>query len=207
MMVTEKLDRRVRRTRHQLGDALRELIIEKPYEAITIQDITDRADVNRATFYLHYGTKDELLMASLTEIFDELVRQIEAQSDGKPPWESMVYAQVLFEHVDENFALYQAVLGQNGLGYVMHQILAYITAHEEQELREYVKNAAAPIILPLPIPILARHVAGSIFALASWWVENNRPYSPEEMAAMLLQLCVYGTGAYGAGMQGNSGNL
>lgn len=197
MMITEKVDRRVRRTRHQLGDALRELIIEKPYETITIQDITDRADVNRATFYLHYGTKDELLVTSLTEIFDELVAQIEAKAEGLPPWESMVHAQVLFEHVDENFALYQAVLGQNGLGYVMHRILAYIAAHEEQELKEYMKNAAAPSAPPLPIPIMARHVAGSIFALASWWVENNRPYSPEEMAQMLLRLCAQGMGMNG----------
>lgn len=194
-MVAEKIDRRVRRTRNQLGDALRELIIEKPYETITIQDITDRADVNRATFYLHYGTKDELLVTSLTELFDELVTQIGAKAEGLPPWESMVHAQVLFEHVDENFALYQAVLGQNGLGYVMHQILTYIATHEEQELKAYVKNAAATI--PLPIPIMARHVAGSIFALASWWVENNRPYSPEEMAQMLLQLCAQGMGMNG----------
>ena len=71
----EKVDRRIRRTRNQLGQALRELIIEKSYEAITIQDIADRADVNRATFYLHYGTKEELLVTSLTEIFDELVVQ------------------------------------------------------------------------------------------------------------------------------------
>ncbi|MBK9051313.1 MAG: TetR/AcrR family transcriptional regulator [Chloroflexi bacterium] len=190
----EKVDRRIRRTRNQLGQALRELIIEKSYEAITIQDIADRADVNRATFYLHYGTKEELLVTSLTEIFDELVVQMEAQAEGKPPWESMVHAEILFEHIAENFALYQAVLGQNGLGYVMHRILAYIAAHEEKELRAYFGDAAAP---PLPIPILAHHVAGSIFALASWWVENNRPYSPTEMAVMLQQLCVQGMGTLG----------
>ncbi|MCL4869341.1 MAG: TetR/AcrR family transcriptional regulator [Anaerolineae bacterium] len=186
----ETLDRRVRRTRNQLGDALRELITEKPYEAITIQEISDRADVNRATFYLHYGSKDELLAQNLREIFDELVIQIEARAEGKPPWESMVHAQALFEHLDEHFGLYQAVLGQHGVGYVMHQILAYITTHEERLLRDYLGNAAAPVI---PIPILARHVAGSIFALASWWVENNRPYPPETMAHFLLQLC-YGVG-------------
>lgn len=125
----------------------------------------------------------------------ELVIQIEAKAEGKPPWESMVQAQVLFEHVDENFALYQAVLGQNGLGYVMHRILTYIAAHEEQELRDYFGDAAAT---PLPIPIpQARHVAGSIFSLASWWVENNRPYSPAEMAQMLQQLCAQGMGAFG----------
>jgi len=187
----EKVDRRIRRTRNKLGQALRELIIEKSYEAITIQDIADRADVNRATFYLHFGTKEELLITSLTEIFDELVAQIEAQAEGKPPWESMVHAEILFEHIAENFTLYQAVLGQNGLGYVMHRILAYIAANEEKELRAYFGDAAAP---PLPIPILAYHIAGSIFALASWWVENNRPYSPTEMAVMLQQLCVQGMG-------------
>ena len=56
-MTKQKLDRRVRRTRRLLAEALVALIIEKEYETISITDITERADLNRATFYLHYGSK------------------------------------------------------------------------------------------------------------------------------------------------------
>jgi len=73
---TESLDRRQQRTRRLLKAALISLILERGYDDLTIQDITDRADVRRATFYLHYATKDELLAQVLAAMFDELVAQI-----------------------------------------------------------------------------------------------------------------------------------
>ena len=59
-----KTDRRVERTRELLQKALIDLIPERGYDAITIQDIVDRANVGRTTFYLHYNSKDELFMRS-----------------------------------------------------------------------------------------------------------------------------------------------
>ena len=50
----QKLDRRVRRTREQLKRALTQLLLEKPVREITVRELTDRADVNRGTFYAHY---------------------------------------------------------------------------------------------------------------------------------------------------------
>ena len=77
------MDRRKRRTRKYLGKALLELVQEKKWDQITIQDITDRADINRATFYLHYGSKEELLAESLEEYFDALVEQIASKTIDK----------------------------------------------------------------------------------------------------------------------------
>src|SRR5690348_13436851 len=68
-----KEDRRKERTRQLLRDALLELISEKGYEAITLQDITDRANVARPTFYLHFKDKQDLLFSSIREIYDDLV--------------------------------------------------------------------------------------------------------------------------------------
>lgn len=53
-MSDKQLDRRVRRTRRALQDSLTSLILEKGYDAVTVEDITDRADLGRTTFYLHY---------------------------------------------------------------------------------------------------------------------------------------------------------
>src|SRR5437870_7897295 len=58
-----KTDRRVQRTRELLHKALIDLISERGYGAITIQDIVDRANVGRTTFYLHYSSKDDLFMS------------------------------------------------------------------------------------------------------------------------------------------------
>lgn len=61
-MSDKQLDRRVRRTRRALQDSLTSLILEKGYDAVTVEDITDRADLGRTTFYLHYKDKEELLI-------------------------------------------------------------------------------------------------------------------------------------------------
>jgi AcrR family transcriptional regulator len=74
----EKIDRRKQRTRRMLRDALLALIVEKGYDDLSVQDITEKADLRRATFYLHYADKDELLATVLREIFDALVKELEA---------------------------------------------------------------------------------------------------------------------------------
>ena len=65
------IDRRVRRTRERLQQALIELIGDRGYDAVTIQQIVDRANVGRTTFYAHYGSKDDLFMSCHEAIVSE----------------------------------------------------------------------------------------------------------------------------------------
>jgi len=74
MMKTERVDRRVQRTRQLLNEALMSLIVEKGYEAITVQDIIDRANLGRSTFYAHYQDKEDLLLSGMEKIVHSLVR-------------------------------------------------------------------------------------------------------------------------------------
>ena len=67
----QKLDRRVRRTREQLKRALTQLLLEKPVREITVRELTDRADVNRGTFYAHY-----------TDLYD-MLEQMENEAIGE----------------------------------------------------------------------------------------------------------------------------
>ena len=71
-MKTEKNDRRSNRTRELLSGALVELMLEKRYDSITVQDILDRADIGRSTFYAHYTDKEDLLMSELTRLMRTL---------------------------------------------------------------------------------------------------------------------------------------
>src|SRR5436189_198695 len=64
----KKLDRRVQRTRQLLQDALLAMVIEKGYDATTVQDIIDRANVGRATFYAHFPDKQTLLTSRLEDL-------------------------------------------------------------------------------------------------------------------------------------------
>src|SRR5918994_5499480 len=77
----KKTDARVRRTRDALGDALIALMQEKPFETITVQDVLDRAQVSRSTFYTHYSDKDDLLMSDAEEFFEALSMALSAHGE------------------------------------------------------------------------------------------------------------------------------
>src|SRR5215204_5182741 len=153
--MAKKLDRRVRRTRRRLRDALIELILEKGYDNITIQEITDRADLSRATFYLHYeGGKDELLAISLEEMFDELVESVEGlvyqqsldTAEQNPP------SLLAFKHVAEYHKLYKSLLGDKGVTSVIYRTLNYIARISLKQL-ENLKSERQLDNTPVPIEV------------------------------------------------------
>lgn len=115
-MQTTRPDRRVQRTRLLLRQAMLSLILEQGYDAVNVQDITDRADVGRATFYLHYKDKEDLLlevMAGIVEAFEQRIQQIPLEA-----WEMAEGAPVaqVFLYAGEHAALYRAIMnGQGGL--------------------------------------------------------------------------------------------
>lgn len=190
MPPTKKLDRRVRRTHRLLGKALLDLILEQDYDSITITDITNRADLNRATFYLHFGSKEELLIATLEERFDELVQEMETHNPSQQTWETLDSERLIFEHVAEHAAMYRVLIGEGGVGYVAHRIISYIAHEVAKEIRAEKPTAVAE---PIPIDIIAQHVAGSTYALLCWWLANDMPYTPTEMALMAQKMCFHGT--------------
>lgn len=192
--MAKKIDRRVRRTRRRLRDALIELILEQGYESITIQEITDRADLSRATFYLHYKNgKDELLAVSLEAMFDELVESVQdlvyqqnLDDDEKDPPSLLA-----FKHVEEYANLYKSLLGDKGVTSVIYRTLNYIARISRKQL-EGLKLEHKIDTMPIPIELAAQHSAGSLFSMVSWWLENDMPYPPEEMARIYHSMTVPG---------------
>jgi AcrR family transcriptional regulator len=164
--------------------------MEKGYESITIQDITDRADLNRATFYLHYSSKEELLLVTLEERFDELVSQFDQLSAERPIWEDKQSILLTFQHVAENAELYKVLFSERSMGYIIHRIVDYIAEMSSKLAQDSMPENAT---LTIPGDLMARHVAGSLFALLRWWAFNDLPHSPEYMTDVMHQLCVRGT--------------
>jgi AcrR family transcriptional regulator len=185
----EKLDRRVRRTRRQLCEAMLALLVERDYESITVQEITTRADLNRATFYHHFNHKDELLAAALEDRFDELVASFGELPVGSAMLDDRTPELLTFRHIAEHAELYKVLLGDRGMGHVIYRIINYIARFTEHKL---LATHSPHITTTIPQPIMAHHVAGSVFALISWWVANDLPYTPEEMAEMAHSLCTHG---------------
>src|SRR3954468_5421379 len=123
-MPDAKPDRRIQRTRQLLRDSLIALILDKGYDAVTIQDITDHANLGRATFYLHYHDKEDLLVSSLQETFDELVKKIgpaiSSDLTNRPA------AFIAFEHASQNRNLYRVMLSGQGASLLARRIRTFL---------------------------------------------------------------------------------
>lgn len=95
--MTETADRRVRRSRERLRRALVELVVERPFAAVRVADILERADLGRATFYAHYRDKDDLLFSMFGEMIDFLEARAVAEGVGGP----LPAARLLLRHFGE----------------------------------------------------------------------------------------------------------
>ncbi|MCU0475511.1 MAG: TetR/AcrR family transcriptional regulator [Anaerolineae bacterium] len=182
-----KLDRRIERTITALRDALMQLIVEKGYDAISIQDITDRANVARATFYLHFRDKDDLMFSGMKLIYDQLAREFE---DGVTEWDELENAQD-FLHVEQYADFYAAMLSPRGSMGFLVQVRAYLQDLFEKSLAKMVPNGKRT---RMPIPLLAAYCSGAQIGMIWWWVENRMPIPAAEMGRLAMQISLHGMG-------------
>ena len=179
------IDRRVLRTRKLLQQGLVSVLENKSFEAIEIQDITDSATLNRATFYLHYDNKQHLLLATLEEIYDELVQSLE--NDPRCCIDSERAACAIFTHVQSHAALYRVLMSdKSGVLSANVKTKNYIALVVFQQLSALVQSQTE--WNGIPLDFIAHHVAGAMLGAIGWWLENNMPYSPEVMARMCNRL-------------------
>lgn len=179
-------DKRVRRTRKALAEALISLTIEKGYEAVTIQEITGRASVGYRTFFRHYADKDALLQDVLRTTVVELRLLVEPPAPGTQLEASAPYqplpaenGRIIFEHIAARSDLYRLLLLSGSAA------LEPVMAYARQEALASLEQLPDP---PMPPPILAQHMVATIFALVQWWLANDMPYDAREMAIYLAQL-------------------
>ncbi|MCI0387330.1 MAG: TetR/AcrR family transcriptional regulator [Acidobacteria bacterium] len=181
-----KTDRRVQRTRELVQKALIELISERGYDAITIQDIVDRANVGRTTFYQHYSSKDELFISCHEAIVSEFhfgplfpLSREELLSPEAPL--GMVSA---YRHLkDARALLYSIIQGKDSL-----LILRRIRDWSAQEIEASLRAAFAEADSTIPFDVLANYLAGARIALVQWWLEKRQPYTPENLAQTFHRL-------------------
>jgi AcrR family transcriptional regulator len=180
----ENTDRRIRRTRKSLEDALIALALAKPYDEITIQEITDRADIGYRTFYRHYADKEELLRDVLHTTIVEML-EIIAPPQPQDFTDPNVFEQIrenserLFRHVQKNSDLYRVLLRSER---------TFIESVMEHAINETMTNFGSEVDLGIPIEIIANHTISSTFALVRWWLDNDMRETPEAMAEYSLRL-------------------
>lgn len=187
-----KQDRRIERTRQLLSKALMELIIERGYEGITIQDITDRANVSRTTFYLHFKDKDELLFASMQQIYDGLMPHHEKLLPLHPPGNRLEDVDCGdasdFRHVAEFADFYRVMLSKQGSVTFILRVLSYLT----EAITPTLEARFAGVEPQVPLGLVAAFLAGAEVGVMKWWVESGMRQTPEDMARIQFFLATFG---------------
>lgn len=182
-MGDQKLDRRVQRTRALLRDALFELINEKGYASIKIQDITDRANLNRVTFYFHYKDKDDLMFKVMQDLYDTLAAN-QSPTQSLHEW-SRQDTLSAFRHIQAYAHLYKVLLSEKGSISLIGRLMDYFAQEGINKAKATLPNDAN---LPLPLEIAEHFYAGAFVGLVRWWVLHDMPYTPEAMAEMCHKL-------------------
>jgi AcrR family transcriptional regulator len=185
-----KQDRRITRTRNQLRDALWALILRNGYDAITISDITEQANLGRTTFYLHYRDKDDLLTQSLEETAGELVQRLEAFQPGVGKLKPSIL--MIFQHAQENAEFYRILLQGHGVQTITGRVQEIINHYVKQGFELALARLGIERELPLPLPLLAHYFSTSLLGMVVWWLENDMPSAPDEMTEQYYQLLMHG---------------
>ena len=181
-----KSDRRVQRTRELLQKSLLELINEQGYDAISIQDIASRANVARATFYVHFASKDDLFMSCHAVIVSQFqtglrypLSREELLSTETPTGMIATY-----RHLEEaRRQLYPMFQGKDGA-----LILRRMRDWSAEEIATNLRTVFGEATTNLPVDVLAIYLAGAQLTLMHWWLEKRQPHSPEDLAQTVHRL-------------------
>lgn len=208
------LDRRVQKTRKLLQDALIELVAEKGYESVSIQEILDKANVGRSTFYAHFQDKEQLLhsiLDRLDELFEQHKKQVlEAKKNfGRVDLNDLTLGSSptlsLFRFVGQNHRFFKAMLANRGYGIFAKPVYNYVFVHvhglftqpihedmfahlhEPFKLRKLPEKQSS-----LEYEIAAHYFVSALMGVLLWWVEKDMPCTAEEIDRLFRQLAIPG---------------
>jgi AcrR family transcriptional regulator len=182
-MRNTKADRRSERTRQLLSAALIELMLEQRYDEITVQDLIDRANIGRSTFYAHYLDKEDLLMSGFTRELDTLSPHSQQGEAGEQ--QALPSLARFFQHAQGHHQLYKALVRSGSVERLFKKSHQYMRQNIERHLASLIPVGQAPAA---PLPLVADYLAGAVFNMLTWWLDNDMPHTPEQMDALFQQL-------------------
>lgn len=176
-----KVDRRSVKSQEAIKKAVIELMSEKSFDDITIQDIADQANVNRRTIYLHYLDKYDLLDKLIEEHIEELKRlcELEVETDtleGSATW---------FLYFEQHYSFFSAMLTSKGAPFFRSRFLDFVTDDIKNgwDMSEGKRQG-------IDEELLIQFISPAYVGIVEWWFINDMPYSPQVMGkqvGMLLE--------------------
>jgi AcrR family transcriptional regulator len=200
-MSSRRPDRRISRTRRNLKEALLALVLEKGYEGITVQEITHRADISRTTFYLHYQGKEHLLLECIDGMVNDLIQQItqipltawgRQGLEGSSPDPSISPVMLIFEHAAEHASLYRVTLRVEGAFQALERLRETISNSAASTLKDIADQVSVQLPPQIPLEVFSNYFAAALLGTITWWLENDMPYPPKQMATSFQKMFFLG---------------
>jgi AcrR family transcriptional regulator len=174
----ESEDRRVQRTRKQIQEAFVALTVEMGFTAVTVRHITERADINRSTFYRYYADKYRLLEALTAP---ELTEEGHETSEGETRDPGPVR---LLRHVQSYADFYRVMLGVNGDPAFTDRF----RQNTARRFRSWVQGNPEPAMNGAPLDMRINYIAYAGVGAIVWWLEHGQEISPEQFAGWLSSI-------------------
>lgn len=183
MSITTAKDLRVRRTQKWLQNALIQLMREKPYGEIQVTEITDQAEVSRPTFYLHYRSKNELLLSLVDQAFVEFYSDL-AAATTVGGYTRLKLCTQLFHYWERHIDLLKLI----AMADVQHEVVERLRDYLRQILLHLKAHTGKPAADGHALDLMVSFMASGVYALLSQWGLSNLPYSAEQMGRFLHEL-------------------
>src|SRR5579884_1423278 len=184
-----KPDRRVRRTHELLEAALLSLIKEKEFDAISVQEIIDRANVGRATFYAHYDNKEDLLESGFDGLLETLREHQRAARTGRADGNERFFAfsRHLLTHAHAHREIFPAMISERGGALIQHLLRRLLLKVVREDVKEMAsrRKVGAP-----PTEATVQFIAGGLFGLLMWWMGNKMRLSVDEVDGLFRRLAI-----------------
>jgi len=183
-------DRRVRRTKQALSDALLVLMRQKGFEALTVEELITRADVGRSTFYTHYADKEDLLQDGLDRLrhgLEALQRTGGRDAGGQAP--GFAFSRELFAHVQAHADVFRTMAGKRSGAIVQRhfQRMLHGLIRAEMQLSS-APGAGRPPSSEAEAAV--GFVAGGLYGLLAWWIDDRLRLSIDEVEQLFRRLAV-----------------
>lgn len=179
-MKNRPLDRRIQYTREVLHKSLIQLILEKGYDKVTVQDVLNRADVGRSTFYSHYKDLEDLFLSGFENLWSLFEEHLDSRDDEKEVWDLSL---IIFQHAQNYVDVYKALVGKQGGRLMSAHLHKYFSALIRESLKPQWSGRKQ-----IPLDMVVHHLASSLIASLTWWVDHDMQYSPARMNEIFRQL-------------------
>lgn len=183
-MPRKAIDRRVDRTRKLLKDALISLVPEKGFEKITVQDVIDRANVGRSTFYTHFESKEDLLVQGLDDLADAM-RQIQRHAPRTGAGPVFGFVRELLAHTNDHRNMFRAMVGKRSGAVLQRRFHKMLTELLHEEMSVSFPRAGDARV---PVDAVIQYLASGMYGLMAWWLDGPMRMSVDEITALFLRL-------------------